>query len=50
MGYAEAGRRLGGEPTTLWIARHLQGPLAGFGLAAPLAYLLTAIFLAPTYQ
>jgi len=50
VGYAEAGRRLGGEPPTLWIARHLQGPLAGFGLAAPLAYLLTAIFLAPTYQ
>jgi hypothetical protein len=49
VGYAEAGRRLAGEPPTMWIARHLQGPLAGFALAAPLAYLLSAVFFVPRY-
>jgi hypothetical protein len=49
VGYAEAGRQLAGEPPTMWIARHLQGPLAGFALAAPLAYLLSAIFFVPRY-
>jgi hypothetical protein len=49
VGYAEAGRRLAGEPPTMWVARHLQGPLAGFALAAPLAYLLSAIFFVPRY-
>lgn len=44
VGYADAGRRLDGEPPTMWIARHLQGPLAGFALAAPLAYLMSVIF------
>lgn len=49
VGYAEAGRRLAGEPPTMWIARHLQGPLAGFAVAAPLAYLISAIFFVPRY-
>jgi hypothetical protein len=49
VGYAEAGRRLAGEPPTMWVARHLQGPLAGFALAAPLAYLISAIFFVPRY-
>lgn len=49
VGYAEAGRRPPGEPPTMWIARHLQGPLAGFALAAPLAYLISAIFFVPRY-
>jgi hypothetical protein len=49
VGYAEAGRRLAGEPPTMWVARHLQGPLAGFGLAAPLAYLLSVVFFVPRY-
>lgn len=48
-GYAEAGRRMVGEPPTMWVARHLQGPLAGFGFAAPLAYLLSVIFFVPRY-
>ncbi|TWJ25598.1 hypothetical protein JD76_05771 [Micromonospora endolithica] len=39
-GYAEAGRLMAGEPPTLWEARHLQGPLAGFAFAAPTAYLM----------
>jgi hypothetical protein len=49
VGYAEAGRRLDGEPPTMWIARHLQGPLAGFALAAPLVYLMSVIFFVHRY-
>jgi len=49
VGYAEAGRRLEGEAPTMWIARHLQGPLAGFALAAPLAYAMSVIFFVPRY-
>ncbi|MGN9810630.1 hypothetical protein ACTMSW_14860 [Micromonospora sp. BQ11] len=37
-GYAEAGRLMAGEPPTMWVARHMQGPLGGFALAAPAAY------------
>jgi hypothetical protein len=40
IGFAEAGRELAGEPPTMWLARHMQGPLAGFALAAPVAYLV----------
>jgi hypothetical protein len=49
VGYAEAGRRLAGEPPTMWIARHLQGPLAGFALVAPLAYLISVVFFVHRY-
>lgn len=49
VGYAQAGRRMTGEPPTMWVARHLQGPLAGFGLAAPLAYLVSVVFLVHRY-
>ena len=38
VGYAEAGRQMAGEPPTMWVARHMQGPLGGFALAAPAAY------------
>ena len=38
VGYAEASRRLAGDPPALWLARHLQGPLAAFALAAPAVY------------
>lgn len=41
IGFAEAGRELAGDPPTMWLARHMQGPLAGFALAAPVAYLVT---------
>lgn len=41
MGFAEAGRELAGDPPTMWLARHMTGPLAGFALAAPVAYLVT---------
>ncbi|MDG4822545.1 hypothetical protein O7635_11855 [Asanoa sp. WMMD1127] len=43
--YAEAGRQMAGDPPTLWVARHMQGPLGGFALAAPAAYVMTVLFL-----
>ena len=45
VSYAEAGRQLSGEPSPLWIARHMQGPLGGFALAAPAAYVLSVMLL-----
>ena len=44
VGYAEAGRQMAGEPPTMWIARHMQGPLGGFALAAPGAYAVAVFF------
>lgn len=44
-GYAEAGRLMAGEPPTMWVARHMQGPLGGFALAAPAAYAMCVLFL-----
>lgn len=49
VGYAEVGRRPVGEPPTMWVARHLQGPLAGFALAAPLAYATSVVFFVPRF-
>ena len=43
--FAEAGRQMAGDPPTLWVARHMQGPLGGFALAAPAAYAMTVLFL-----
>jgi hypothetical protein len=45
--YAEAGRQMAGDPPTMWVARHMQGPLGAFALAAPLTYLMSALFLVP---
>ncbi|SCG53903.1 hypothetical protein [Micromonospora inositola] len=45
VGYAEAGRLMAGEPPTMWVARHVQGPLGGFALAAPAAYAMCVLFL-----
>lgn len=45
VGYAEAGRQMAGEAPTMWIARHMQGPLGGFALAAPVAYATTVFWL-----
>jgi hypothetical protein len=39
-GYAEAGRRLEGEPPSMWLARHMQGPLGAFAFAAPITYVI----------
>jgi hypothetical protein len=47
VSYVEAGRRLAGEASRWWIARHLQGPLAGFALAAPAVYVLSVMLLVP---
>jgi len=43
--YAEAGRQMAGDRPTLWVARHMQGPLGGIALAAPAAYVMTVLFL-----
>jgi len=48
-GYAEAGRRMAGEPPTMWVARHLQGPLVGFAVAAVVVYATNLLFLAPRF-
>ncbi len=40
IGFAEAGRELEGDAPTMWLARHMQGPLAGFALTAPVAYFI----------
>jgi hypothetical protein len=45
ISYAEAGREPTGTQPTLWVARHMQGPLGGFALAAPVAYVLSVMFL-----
>jgi hypothetical protein len=47
ISYVDAGRELAGEAPRLWVARHLQGPLAGFALAAPAAYVLSVMLLVP---
>ncbi len=47
VAYAEAGRRLAGDVPVLWLARHMQGPLAGLALAAPAIYLLSVLLLIP---
>ena len=43
--YSEAGRQMAGDRPTLWVARHMQGPLGGIALAAPAAYVMTVLFL-----
>jgi hypothetical protein len=43
--YSEAGREMAGEAPTLWVARHMQGPLGAFAVASPAAYLLTVLVL-----
>lgn len=47
ISYTQASRELAGEPSRLWVARHLQAPLSGFALAAPAAYLLSVMLLVP---
>jgi hypothetical protein len=45
VNYAEAGRSMAGDAPTFWLARHMQGPLGAFALAAPATYALTVFFL-----
>jgi hypothetical protein len=47
VGYAEASREIDGEVGSLWVVRHMQGPLAGFALAAPVAYAMSVLVLVP---
>jgi len=42
-GYAEAGRRLEGEAPSMWLARHMQGPVGAFAFAAPACYVMGVI-------
>jgi hypothetical protein len=44
--YTEAGRSMAGQAPTFWPARHMQGPLGAFALAAFTAYGLTVFYLA----
>ncbi|GIF11121.1 hypothetical protein FHX34_1011019 [Actinoplanes teichomyceticus] len=45
VNFGEAGRRLAGEAPTLWLARHMTGPLGGFALSFAAAYLLVHFYL-----
>jgi hypothetical protein len=45
VNYGEAGRNMAGEAPTLWVARHMQGPLGAFAFAAPVAYVMAELFL-----
>ena len=45
VNYSEAGRGMAGAAPTLWVARHMQGPLGAFALAVPATYVMTVFFL-----
>ncbi|GAB1694741.1 hypothetical protein [Krasilnikovia sp. M28-CT-15] len=45
VNYSEAGRSMAGEVPTFWLARHMQGPLGAFAVAAPAAYALATFYL-----
>jgi hypothetical protein len=45
VNYSEAGRGIAGTKPTLWVARHMQGPLGAFALSFPGVYALTVFYL-----
>lgn len=45
VNYAETSRNMAGDAPTFWLARHMQGPLGAFALAAPVAYVMAVFFL-----
>jgi hypothetical protein len=45
VNYSEAGRGIAGTKPTLWVARHMQGPLGAFALSFPGIYALTVFYL-----
>ncbi|RZU50510.1 hypothetical protein EV385_2282 [Krasilnikovia cinnamomea] len=45
VNYSEAGRSMAGEVPTFWLARHMQGPLGAFAVAAPAGYAMATFFL-----
>ena len=47
VGYAEASREIDGDVVSLWMVRHMQGPLGAFALAAPVAYAMSVMVLVP---
>ena len=47
VGYAEASREIDGDVCSLWVVRHMQGPLGAFALAAPVAYAMSVMVLLP---
>ena len=47
VGYAEASREIEGDVSSLWIVRHMQGPLGAFALASPVAYAMSVMVLVP---
>lgn len=42
--YAEAVRGTAGGAPTLWVARHMQGPLGAFAFGVPVAYVTAVLF------
>jgi hypothetical protein len=42
VNFTEAGRGLADEAPQFWLARHMQGPLAAFAVAAPVTYICAA--------
>jgi hypothetical protein len=47
VGYAEASREIDGDVGSMWLLRHMQGPLGAFALAAPVAYAMSVMVLLP---
>ncbi|GAA4246963.1 hypothetical protein [Dactylosporangium darangshiense] len=45
VGYAEASRIIDGDEPTLWLARHIQGPIGAIAFAAPAAYVASTLLL-----
>lgn len=48
VGYAEASREIDGDVGSLWLVRHMQGPLGAFALCAPVAYAMSVMVLVST--
>jgi hypothetical protein len=48
VGYAEASREIEGPVSAWWVVRHMQGPLAAFALASPVAYVMSVMVLIPS--
>lgn len=45
VNYSEAGRSMAGDKPTLWVARHMQGPLGAFAFVVPVTYVMAALYL-----
>jgi hypothetical protein len=45
VNFTEAGRSMAGEAPALWVARHMQGPLGAFAVAAPVTFGLVLFYL-----